>query len=403
MSLPYASLTKDGKAATAAACQTTHERRVTLTFYRRRDNKVVTSMTNTLLSGSVKGSTKRTPVTYLECDLFDEGYELDWTNGEHRHFDVKVTDARFVPALNDWVTASVFRGPIWNFSRTDRVVSLVAEDAAKNAQGSVRRAYNKPAKTRAVVVMRDLLMMAGARKADIKIANVKDKLPRDVTVGVRRGERRDTNGKAEGKGKDNRKIVQRLKVSRKDTYYDEFEKIAEAVDLDPWVDGDGKFCATRPKQRPSIKVDESLILAPVTEKRADEGEQPNVWLVEGKEYKKRKQPHARVELPKSHPASAEKTRWNGTERQVIRTLSNPQVKNNTQAKKLGRRQRDKAIRETVNHEVSCVPFLLGFRPFSLASFPVNGGRATGQVPEWTYPLSGNDPLVLGAIRRRSPK
>ncbi len=404
MALPYASLEADGKAATQAANRVTHHRRVEAIFYRKLTNKVVTSLTNVILSGAVKGENKRTPCTYLEMQLLDVDRTLDWTNGEHQHYDVKIIDSIFVPALNDWVEWSVFRGPIWDFSRTDQDVSITAEDAAKNAQGSIRRKYDKPAKTRAVVVARDLLTLAGARKADLLIpTGLKATLPKAVTVGVKRGERRDTNGKAEGMGKDNRKTVQRFKANGEDTYYDEVRKIAEAVNRDFYVDGEGRFCWVSPKSRPSIYLDETVILAPVTEKRVADGELPNVWEVKGKEYDKRKQPFARVELPKSHNASPRKAGWNGTDRERLVRIENSQIRNNKQARELARKQRDRSIRESVVHEVSCVPCVGYIRPFSLASFPVNGGRATGQVPEWTYPLSGNDPMVLGAIRRRGAK
>ncbi len=53
-----------------------------------------------------------------------------------------------------------------------------------------------------------------------------------------RGDTGYTNGKASGKGKDKRPVVQILKVGRGDTYYDEYESIGEAVDLDVYV-GDG--------------------------------------------------------------------------------------------------------------------------------------------------------------------
>lgn len=402
MTLPAASLTGPQRTAYAQARRGTFHCRVVFDLYRRANGNAVGTLTERFMGGSVKGDLAQTPVTLLECDLFDDEGALDWRNGEHRHFDVQVTELTFVPALNDWVSEDKFRGPMWNFDRNGPAVKLVAVGAEKGAEGSFRRARTWPAKSKATDVIRQLLLMAGARRADLVIPDLKATLPRAVTVGVRVGKRRDTNGKKDGKGKDNRRKAQILKVDREDTYWSEAEKIAEALGRDLYADASGKFRLSAPKNRPTLRLDESDLLAPVTEKRATDGEGPNTWIVSGPDPRgPRKRPVARVELPKSHPSSPFSLRWNGTNRYVISTTENRQVRNIKQAKKVAAKSRDRAVRETVTYEVSCFPVSAWWRPEGSVSVPTLSGRVTARVPSWTLPLGpGADPLVLGATRRR---
>lgn len=391
-----AALNKTQRAAYDAAVEGTHHREVELEVYRRRDGKPVLSLTNQFLGGQVQGDLARSPVTVLECELLDDDFALDWANGEHRKYEVRVIDSRFVPELDDWVEEPVFRGPLWDFERTGPVVSLVAEGPEKNAQGSIRRAEWWPARTRATKVIRELLTAAGAEGRDLRIPNLKRRLPRQVTVGVRLGKRdKDTK-------KDRRPKVQRLLVNREDTYWSVAEEVADSLDRDFFGDNRGRFVVAAKRSRPTIRLTRRTIVSPVTEKRATDGELTNVWIVNGPNPKgPRSRPHARVELPKRHPASAWSLRWNGARREVIEAVENKHVKTNAQAARIARRKRDQALRELVTYEIEALPIVPWVRPGSMVSAPTDAGRATGRIPSWTLPLGpGPDPLVLGAARRR---
>lgn len=391
------SLTKAQRAAYDATVSGTHHRAVELEVYRRRDGEAVVSLTNRFLGGSVQGDETRTPVTFLECEILDDEYALDWSHGAHRKFEVQVVDSRFVPELDEWVEEPIFRGPIWDFERDESVVRLVAEGAEKNAQGSVRQADWWPAKTKATTVIKALLRRAGAEPRDLGIPNLKATLPRSVTVGVRLGK-----PPKDDKKKDTRPRRQRLLVSREDTYWETAKDLAESLDRDLYADNRGKFVLRHPRSRPTIHLTERTLLAPITEKRGGDGETTNVWIVRGANPKgPRGRAHARVELPKRHPASSWSQRWNDTKREVIETIENDQIKTNRQARALGQRRRDRALRETVTYEVQALPIIPWVRPSSLLSAPSKAGRVTGRIPAWTLPLGpGADPLVLGAARRR---
>jgi hypothetical protein len=375
-----------------------HHRRIELEVYRRSDGKAAFSITrDQFLGGSVQGDANRTPVEVLECEVLDDDYTLDWTNGEHRKYRLRVIDARFVPDLDDWVEEAVFTGPLWDFERNGHIVRLVAEGSELDAMGSIREADFWPARSKATDVLKALLRKAGATNGDMRIPNLKRTLPKSVTVGVQIGKDRNKDKRGfQGP------VKQRLRVNREDTYYGAAAPIAEALDRDLYTDGLGRFVMESPKSRPSLRLEESDLLAPVTARRGDEGEVTNVWIVEGRNPKGPKgQVRARVELPKKHPSSAFSLRWNGTGRQIIETIENEHLKTKKQALALGRRRRDRGMRELVEYEATALPFLAYFRPGSLMSVPVNGGRATARITRWTRPLGpGADGLTLGATRRR---
>ena len=100
---PWGSLSKAETRTALEAMRETHHRQVEIEVYRRRDGKALASLTSRLMGGSIQGDTSRSPVTYLECDLFDDADKptLDWSHGEHRAFDVRVVDARFITG---WTT-----------------------------------------------------------------------------------------------------------------------------------------------------------------------------------------------------------------------------------------------------------------------------------------------------------
>ena len=375
----------------------THHRAVELEVYRLRDGKAVLSLTNRFLGGQVQGDEDRTPVTFMECELLDDDFALDWSHGEHRKLEVQVIDSRYIPDLDDWVEEVVFRGPLWDFERTGPVVSLTAEGPEKLAQGSIRRADWWPAKTRTTVALKTLLRRAGAQPRHLRIPNLKRTLPRSVTVGVKLGK-----PPKDDKKKDARPKRQRLLVDREDTYWDVAANLAQSLDRDFYADNRGRFVLAHRRTRPTIRLDESSITTPVATKRGDDGEQVNVWIVNGPNPKgPRGRPHARVELPKKHPASARSRRWFDAEREVIETIENQHVRTDKQARRLGERQRDRARREVVTYQVSALPLVAYIRPGSLMSLPTEGGRATGRVGKWTLPFGpGNDPLILGAAKRR---
>lgn len=393
------SLTKAERTEYDATVSTSHHRFLELEVYRRRDGKAILSLTNRFMGGAVHGDLDRDVVTYLECDVLDDDFALDWSNGEHRKFEVRVIDGRFVPALDEWVEEPVFHGPLWDFQRSGSGVHLVAEGPEMNAMGSVRQADHWPAKTRATVVLKNLLRAAGAEASDLRIPTLRATLPRDVTVGVKLGK---DNKKTK---KDERRKVRQFRVSRDDAYWTEAAEIAEALDRDLFGDNVGRFVLRKPKTRPSVRLTERTILEPVIVKRGDEGEVTNTWIVKGANPKgPKKRPVRTVELPKRHPSSSYSLRWNGTLRKIIETIENPNVKTVKQALQLGRRKRDRAARELVTYSVQALPVEPYVRPNTLMSVPLTGGgRATALVRQWTLGLGPDaQPLSLGAKRFRGP-
>lgn len=375
----------------------THHREVTLEVLRVRDGARVRSLTNQFLGGSVQGDIGRSPVEVLECDVLDEAHVLDWANGEHRKFKLRVVDARFVPALDEWVEEIVFTGPVWNYQRTGDVVHLVAEGSELLAMGSVRNPDTWPAKTKATKVIRELLSAAGAEGRDMVIPNLSAKLPREVTIGVRRGKKK---GRDDDKKKGPKRQI--FRATDEETYWPLAERIVEALDRDLFADSRGRFVMAGRRNRPTVRFDERTLLGPVVEKRGSEGETTNTWVILGHDPKgPRKRVRARVAFPKKHPLSAFSLRWNGKPREVSERIENKHLRTKKQAIRLGERKRDQKMRQLVEYEAQGLPIIPWLRPYSSASLPTAAGRVSASVPRWTLPLGpGPDPLVIGANRRR---
>lgn len=371
----------------------THHRRIDLTLIRRRDSKVLRSFEDdAFLGGSIQGNADQTPRELLEVDLLDAEHVLDWSFGEHRHYRVRVTDSRFVPALDEWVDAVVFTGPLWDFSRDGAVVSLVAHGAERDAMGSVRRVFTRPRKARASAVIRDLLSAAGARNKDMTVPSLTARLPKSVTIGI------DTGKKESEKKKEDRKPLPRFLRARpaEDNYWTTALEIAEALGRDLFADWAGRFRLAAPQRKAPISLSRDVLLAPVKERRGEDGEKVNTWIVKG-----HKRVRATVTLNTRHPLSARSMRWNGTAREVTELIENDHLRTNKQARALGQRRRKAALNELMEYEVEVLPVVPWIRPDALVSIPTSTGRATMRVRSWTLPLGpGADALRLGANRRR---
>lgn len=393
--MDYESLTREQRDTYLAATMTTHRRRVELVIL-TLDDVPVRSLTDSLLGGAVHGDVTRTPAEILECRVLDVEGVLDWTNGQHRGHKLQVLDHRYIPELG-WVEATVFTGPIWDFERRGAEVTIVAQGSERLAMGSVRRTFQRPRKARASEVIRDLLREAGAVGSVLRIPRLNARLPERVTVGVRRG--KDRNEKKPGHQGPRARV---LRVNTSDTYWPEAEKIAEAIDRELFTDGAGRFVLRPPQTKPSVSFTAATLTAPPVERRGDEGEQTNVWLVLGPEPKGPKERvKVEVTLPKRHSLSRESLAWHGKPREVTERVENKHVRTVRQAQTLGQRRRDKALRELVEYEIEAVPFVPWLRPNALVTIPLHGGQvARVRVKRWTLPLGpGPDPLVIGTNRR----
>lgn len=393
-SLP--ALTKGERDSYQRAITGSHSRRVEVLVIRRRDDTLLSSFPMpTFLGGGLNGDASRTPMEIAELDVLDDDYTLNWSHGEHRKFRIRVVVSIFVPEMDEWVDDIAFTGPLWDFTREGPVVTLIAQGAERDAMGSVRQVYDKPRKTPATRVIRDLLSAAGARPKDMLIPRLKATLPEAVTVGVRRG--KDIN--PDKKGKQQRK-VQRFISNREDTYVGAVSPIADALDRDFFCDNLGRFVMAARKSRPSAKLEAGMLLGPITERRGSDGEQTNTWHVYGRNPKgPRKQVHVKVALPDKHTASAYSLRWNGTRREVIETIRNKKIRNNKAARQVGLRKRDRARREPVEREVSLLPIFTRVRPYMIVSAPSPAGRVSFSVRRWHVPFGPDaTPCTLGATR-----
>lgn len=397
--MDYHALTKHERDIYEETVAGSHHREVELLVL-TLDGDPVTSLTNAFLGGSIQGDVSRTPCEVLETDVIDDEYVLDWTNGEHRKHMLRVVDSRFIPELDEWVETVSFTGPLWDFERNGPVVSLVAHGSERLGMGSVRRVFHRPRKARATDVIVDLLRAAGANSKDLSIPRLKATLPERVTVGINRGKKKDDD--KGDKQKPKRPKRREFRADSEDSYWPEAERIAHALGRELFPDGRGRFCLRAPMGKPIVDFTRSTLLAAVTEKRPEDGEVPNTWIVVGANPKG---PRGRIEvevtLPARHPLSAESLAWNGTPRKIIERIENKHIHTVKKAREVGQRKRDRALRETVEYEVEALPVVAWLRPNTMVSIPTNFGRVSTRARQWTIPLGPDaDPLTIGANRRR---
>lgn len=387
----YESLTAPQRRAYMDTVTGSHHRRIEIVLL-TLDGKPVRDLTESFLGGSIQGDVDRTPVEVCDVDVLDVDEHLDWSNGRQRHFKLRVIDSRFVPALDEWVEAVVFTGPVWDFDRQGDVVSLVAQGSERLAMGSLRNVFHRPRKTKATSVIRDLLAAAGAQPQDRRIPSQQARLPESVTIGVNRGKKKEDKRK--------RRILRATPVE--DTYWQTAAEIAEAIDRELYSDGRGRFVLGPATTRPAAWVAGEVLLSPVTEKRVDAAEWPNTWLVVGANPKGPKpQVQVQVQLPPKHPASADSMAWHGKPRDVTVRIENSHLRTKQQARRLGQKYRDRAMRELTEYEVNTLPVVPWLRPNATITAPTSRGRVQVRVRQWTLPLGpGADPLTIGANRRR---
>lgn len=396
--MEYGSLTADQRRLYRETVTGSHSRRFTVLLL-DLDGKVKRDLTDGYQGGSLQGDDSRAPVEVFEASVLDRQGRLDWTNGEHRHFQLRVIDHRFVPGIGAdgaWVEEVGFEGPIWDFTRQGPDVKIVAHSGERLAMGSVRNTFTRPRKAKAHAVIDDLLAAAGAKRSQRRIPRLKARLPKSVTIGVRRGK-----DDPKTKKRDERRRVQILRADPASaTYYGTAAGIAAGIDRELFWEP-GRFVLAAPQNKPSLTLTDATVLAPVEEKRGKEGEVPNTWLVLGHKPKGKKRIAAKVQLPNSHPASPRKMGWNNTPRNITERVENEKLRRKKQARAVGIRRRNAAMRELVVYQVQAIPVRARLRPNSLAWVPTASGRARVRVKQWTIPYSaGADAMTIGVNRRR---
>lgn len=394
--MDYRNLSAAQRRAYNATVRGSHSRRVELQWL-TRDGRPIRSLPDSILSGQVDEDMGRTPAAILQVEVLDTEGLLNWEHGEHHHYAVRVVDSRFIPDLDEWVDCTVFTGPVWDFERSDHVVSLVAQSQERMAMGSVRTVFNRGRKARATAVIRDLLTAAGANKNQIRVPHQQATLPKRITVGV---PVRNKDGKIL---KDREGDIRRRQTFQaRDTYIAEAQRIAAAIDRLLYADPLGRFVKRPHPTRPVTALGTRHLLEPIIGKRGSSEDIKNTWEILGHDPKgAKRRVRVTVALPKSHPLSAQSLSWHGNPYELIERVENDKLKTRKQAREVGMRLRDRAVKELVSYEAQAIPCLPWLEPHQIVAVPTDGGRVQLRVTKRTLPLgTGADPMTLGANRRR---
>lgn len=397
--IDYLSLSSGERKKYNATIRSTHWRRIELEVM-TLNGAARGSLTNKFLGGSIQGDKSRTPVELLQGSVMDEDRLLDWQNGEHRKFRIRVIDARFVPALDDWVEHTAFTGPIWDYARAGAVVDLIAQGSERLAMGSVRHIIDEPRKTRATAVVKKLLRATGVPDSALRVPTLRASLPERVTVGVRRGKRLPDD-KDKDKKKELPRKVQVYRATNEDSYWHEAARIAGALNRQLYADARGRFIMARSSSRPIASLGPNELLAPVKETPGPT-DGPNHWIVLGADPKgPKKQVRVEISLPPKHPLSPESLSWHGARYEITEVIENKQLKRRAAALRVGKDRRESAMRETRSYEAEVLPVLSWIRPGALVSLTLQGGRkVNARVNQWTIPLGPDAAaMTLGTNKR----
>lgn len=405
--MDWDTLTAAQKRTYREAVAQSHHRRVTVAI-QRLNGQVVHTFTDRVTGGQWDADQESTPVDNTNVDLFDPDWVLDWKNGAHRRFRAQITDARFIPALNDWVEVHVFTGPLWDFNRKGPAVSLTARGIEQLVMGSVRSTYSKPAKTKATQVINDLFGLAGVPKGQRTVPNLNTKLPDAVTVRIK--VQYDPDGKKSTSklgpsagGSVRLSQYRKITLTREDTYLDSIKQVAGAIGRQVHTTGDGRFVVRKAASKPVLTIGDSLLLEPVETKRVANDDLKNVFVVLGKDPKgRKKQVRAEARFPQSHPLSAESLApWGGSKPyELIEITENDKIATHARALSIAKGRRDRAMREVVEYGVVMAPVAPWLRPGDVVTVVSDGGTVAVRCRQMSLPLApGGGGQSLGTLRR----
>lgn len=396
----WESLSKSQRAAYQRTVERGCDRRLSLQLL-RINGSVVRTFHSDFLGGSVDGRRAEIPAESFTFRIADPEGTLDWEAGEHRRFDVRVLDDRWIPALDDWVRVVGFTGPLWDFRREGPEVELTAHSMERRAMGTVRGVFQRGRKTRATKVIRELLNAAGFEGRDLRIPARKNTLPRRVTVTVKRKQK----GKVVSKSR-------KLRATWEDTYYAQARKVASAINRQLLADLHGVLVLRPHPSKPVMTLDERHMTAPPRYERAGREDMANTFTVLGADPKGPKpQIRETVSFHPKHKLSKQSLSRHGKPYELKDVEQNDQIKRKRDARAVAIRRRDDAQRQTVGISVEIVPVLpwitLGERVRIVD--PDGFGTHIVRVNEYTKPFnSAADPMTLGIVvsdssRRRRPR
>lgn len=293
----------------------------------------------------------------------------------HRSRRIEVHYSVRVPALDRWVTAVPFSGPIWDFRRQGAEVTVVAHGMDRQGLGqqwSPRTFGKKSRKTRAI---RTLLEDIGFEQ--MSIPDLKRTFPHRMTVG------------------------------RMDEPLPKIRRVAKSLDRHLFIDGRGIPRMRAIPNRPVFTFDDRSLLAEPSIRRTTEQLKNVAEVLGGKPRGSKRRVRAVAELRPNHPLSPESLAFNGKRLRLVERVENPHLKTTADCRKRARRIRDERAKLPVEHGFECVP-IPHLDELDLVRVVTDDGPVLIRMKQWSLPLGGSGAggsegpaMSVGSLKRVS--
>lgn len=360
---------------TLQTLRSTHQRRITVRVL-DLEHKVLSSLTPRYVSGEMTVDTTRDVSRIAALTFFDPSSSINFEPdgpaalAVHRKRMLQVVYSVRVPALQTWVSWTVFTGPVFEFERVGAEVNLVAHGKERLMLDQAGHNRTFPKKTKKTRVLRELFADAG--ETHISIPDLGTTTP------------------------------ERIVVHRMDSRWPITERVAHSMGRDLFYNGPGIAVLRNRSERPVFTFDARTLMSDVTIGRDSEG-LFNTWEVTGADPKGPKPKiRAVVDLPDKHPLSSSASHGlgrNGQRSFLIEQYENIHIKHKGEATKKARQMRDDGQRLLTKYGFDSLP-MPHLEENDLVRVVDDAGTHLVRMSQWTLPLSlDGSAMTVGAIRR----
>lgn len=401
---------------------TTYEMRVEMRVL-NADEKEISSLTapaQNMLSGAVQVDTTQAVARTLQATLLDPNRRLRFEANSPAHgavfadnflavrHEVWVPErvftygGKWIDGIGEWVSTPVFHGPISNYQRNGREVSVQAQgmEALMLAPYLTLSGYPIPKGTR----LDDALRMVGqeAAMSRFDIPDLKHKLGRTRNV-----KRESEPWLILVNDKDASGLLARRRTG-KDRHGDptfERSKVPGLVESIPghWTAFTttlGAIAVRRLNHRPSYRLTEEKWINDTSppERSYDVTKFRNYVIVIGGKQLGHKRAEGHAALPANHPLSPHRLRHNGEPRYLIAVVRADNLTSDKQCEKRAAQVLKRLQLEGVDLQLSCAPLPM-LEETDVLTAKTRDWSLDWRPRQWTVPLTSDSDMSIGFHKR----
>lgn len=341
------------------------------------NHKVMSDITDRLLSGQVNFDTSADVIRTLEMELSDPDATLSINPDSPEDGAVfvnrmiKVVYSVAPPKPDKWYDIPLFVGPITGLKRTGLSCSVTASGKDSLAYSSIwsGRTFKKNQKISDIIVL-ILKNMLGETKLDVPSKD--RRTDKEVVVGT--------------------SVVP----------WPLLRKLAGSLGLFAFYDGRGIFQARRPPRTATHTFDGRNVTSDITFTYDPTTIINAVQVIGGKPKGKKNKVSARAVAPNGHPLSPAKLGRNGVPRYYTRVIEDGSLKTDRACKARAKDELDRGLKESINIEFDALPNPL-MEEGDIFRVNTDEVKMTGKLVQWAIPLTHEGQMSVGVIKKVSFK